>query len=112
MRIEPQLLDALALAKAKPELDRLKKAADGVESMFVKDLLAAMRKGTGKSMFGEGYGSQIYQDMFDQALSDSIGKTGMLGISKMLSTQFAKAVLAKTKHDLASGKSSLVDTRQ
>jgi Rod binding domain-containing protein len=88
------LKGAELLQKARPRLNELKKATQGVEAMFVKDLLAAMRRGMPKSGFGEkGLGTEIYKDMFDQALADSLGKTGALGIGKILYKQLANQAI-------------------
>lgn len=98
------LNDALKAAgiagKGASRLAKLKKATDGVEAMFVKDLLAAMRKGMPKTSFGDSSGSEIYKDMFDQALADSLGRTGSLGISKVLYRQLSNQII---KQALAEG---------
>jgi Rod binding domain-containing protein len=44
-------------------------------------------------MFGNMPGAEIYQDMFTQAVSDSVSKTGTFGIAKSLVTQLSKDVM-------------------
>lgn len=92
MRLDFLNREIATAQKAQPELKKLKKASQGIESMFVKDLLTAMRKSVHKTNWGKDFGGDIYQDMFDQSLAESAGKTSMIGIGKMLNDQFAKAV--------------------
>ncbi|HMS55186.1 MAG TPA: rod-binding protein [Fimbriimonadaceae bacterium] len=90
--------------KAMPEIKKLDKAVKGIESMFLKDLLATMRKSVGKTSFGQGYGSELYQDMFDQALAESASKSGSLGIGTMVKRDFSKTIwrqaLAQTRREV------------
>jgi peptidoglycan hydrolase FlgJ len=88
-------IKAQAAAQAKPQLTQLKKATDSLESVFVKDLLTEMQKGT--HMFGSGTGSGIYQDLMNQQLSQSIGGRGSLGISNMLYKQLSPRILAQVE---------------
>lgn len=48
-------------------------------------------------MFGEGAGADIYQDLMDQSVADSVGKTGSLGISQLLYKQMAPRILAQAE---------------
>lgn len=74
------------------ELQKLKKATQGVEAMFLKDLLSAMRKGMPDSL-SKMPGGEIYRDMFDQAVADSLSSKGTLGIGKVLYDQLSKQVI-------------------
>jgi Rod binding domain-containing protein len=51
-----------------------------------------MRKGVKEIQLGDAAGSEIYKDMMDQAIADSMGHQGALGIGKMLYKQFEKQV--------------------
>lgn len=102
MRIIPSTTEASALIAAKPKLAELKKATDGIESIFVKNLLSEMQKGT--HAFGESAGADIYQDLMNQAISESIGKRGTLGISQMLYKQLAPRMLAQAEAQIRLGK--------
>ncbi|HEY3780456.1 MAG TPA: rod-binding protein [Fimbriimonadaceae bacterium] len=86
-------IKAQAEAAAKPQLQQLKKATDSLESVFVKDLLTEMQKGT--NMFGKGTSAGIYQDMMNQELSKSIGGRGSLGISNMLYKQLSPRIVSQ-----------------
>lgn len=68
---------------------KLKKATEDIEAIFVKDLLAAMRRAVPDSSLGKGIAGDTYRDLFDNALSQSLGKAGALGISKILYRQMA-----------------------
>lgn len=56
-----------------------------LETLFTKLLLTEVRKSMPKDggMFG-GQSAQMYGDMFDQAIAESIGKSGGLGLAKQL----------------------------
>lgn len=86
-----------ALKAAQPKLEQLKKATNNIEAIFIKDLLNQMQKTMGKSAFGEVPGAGIYQDLMNQALAESAGKRGMLGISKMLFEQLSPKVMAEAE---------------
>lgn len=94
----------LAAKRAEPQMRKLKEASQQIEGMFVKDLLNQMEKGLGKSLFGKAPGAAIYQDMFTQAIADSVSKGGSFGIGKTLEKQFTKDVynieLQKVRQEL------------
>ena len=95
--INQVLQSASMAAEVAPKLKKLEEATKGIESMFMKDLLAAMRRGTPETGFGNSYGSKMYRDMFDQTLADGLGKTGSLGIAKILYKQLSKQVMAQAR---------------
>lgn len=82
---------------AGPEIRKLEKASEGIEAMFVKDLMSAMRKSGIKTGEKQDFGGAIYKDMFDQALATTAGKRGTLGIASMLNKQFGKQVWAQAQ---------------
>ena len=91
MRIQATT-DPAILAEAAPKLEALKKATQGVEAIFMKDLLSAMQKGIHKSTLP---GGEIYQDLFNQAVADSAGKRGALGIANLLYRQLSPKVIGE-----------------
>ncbi len=95
MKIEDQDLHDQAVKLAQPQLDSLKKATNGFETIFIKSLMTEMEKGT--HMFGTGSGSEIYQDLANQTLADNIGKGGSLGIGKMLFNQLSPRIVAQAE---------------
>jgi flagellar protein FlgJ len=81
-----------AATDAAAQLEKLKKAAQDVEAVFLKDLLAVMRRSVPKSEIGGSMGAEMYQDMLDQALAESVASQGSFGIGRMLYRQLAPAV--------------------
>jgi Rod binding domain-containing protein len=87
-------LDAAARAiglvhELEPKLCDLKKATDGFETIFIKNLVGQMRKGVKQISLGENPGGDIYQDFADQALSESLSQKHVLGIGDMLFKSFS-----------------------
>lgn len=62
------------------------KAARGFESYFTRHLVKEM---LGKSdlIGGKGFGGEVYQDMFVQAIGDQMATSGKLGITEMIYRQ-------------------------
>ncbi|MCA1947839.1 MAG: rod-binding protein [Armatimonadetes bacterium] len=114
MRIDALLNEAKVAERVEPDLRRLKKAAEGIESMFFRDLLQAMRRSVPESEEENSFGGQVYRDLFDQAVSEALGRSGSLGIAKVVYDSLAGSVAAQAKaralreaaaDDPASGKS-------
>ena len=95
MRIDTSSIQGLLTREIKPELERLKKATQGIESLFVKDLLKIMHKSAEATKLAKGPGTEIYQDMMDQALADSVSKNGSFGLAKSLYNQFEPLLRAQ-----------------
>lgn len=76
-----------------PEAAKLHKAATGIEASFIKTLLEQMQKGS--KMFGEGAGAGIYQDFFNQAVSESMAARSQFGIASLIEKQMAPRLLAE-----------------
>lgn len=85
-----RVYDAVSLAKeAEPRLRQLKKATDQFEAVLIKQMVSAMRKTVNETKLGDNFGADIYKDMFDTQLSESMTSGVGLGISKMLYRQYA-----------------------
>lgn len=97
MKIDSILVDVVAAAKAAPELAKLRKAAVGVETMFLKDLLSVMRKSVPKTNLGKDSGGQMFRDLHDQTLAETVGKAGAMGFSAMLEKSFGQAVIKNAR---------------
>lgn len=80
-----------AQAATSKELNGLKKACEQFEAIFAKQLLGEMRKGM-QDQLSKTPGGEIYKDMMDQAIADSMAHQGSLGIGKILFNQFSKAL--------------------
>lgn len=89
---------------APPALDKrhldLKKATEQFESYFLHELLKEMRKTIpqDKLLGDDGHGQEIFRDMMDQKLSETMSERGDLGMAKMMYDQLAPA-LAERKLD-------------
>lgn len=72
-----------------PVAAKLKKASQDIEAIFMKDLLTAMRKTSPHKSMGSNFGSDMYMDLIDQAISQDAAKSGTLGIGKTIYSQMA-----------------------
>ena len=87
---------ATAIAQAKPDLDKLKKATDGLEAFMFKSLLQSM--GGKKGLFPTKMpGGEIYRDMFETNMSDILASRGTLNVSKTIYSKVAPRVLAQAQ---------------
>ncbi len=67
------------------ERTKLREAAEGFEAIFIRQLLQTMRStSTEGSMYGGGSTGEMYADMVESALADSMAKEGSFGIADTL----------------------------
>jgi Rod binding domain-containing protein len=85
----------LTAARIEEKGKDLRKAAQGLESVFVHDLLRAMRRTTGQISTGA---SAMYTDMMDDAVSQKVAESGQFGIGKLLENQLMRAYVANGGH--------------
>lgn len=97
MRLDALVDGASALAQAGPKLQKLRRAVQDVEAVFLKDLIGAMRRSVPKSDVGQSFGNGIYTDMFDQAMAQDLSRSGSMGIANVLYRRLSKAVLDQEK---------------
>lgn len=97
MLIESLVKSANLSEKVKAELTKLKNATQDIESIFFKDMMSAMRKTVPESSIGSSYGADIYQDLFDTAISKTASSTGSFGLGELLYKQMSKIVIAQEK---------------
>ena len=71
--------------------ERLKKACQGVESIFLNMMLKEMRKAIPKSgLFSDSLQKDIYTSLFDQQVAREAAESGRgIGISQMLFEQLS-----------------------
>lgn len=74
------------------KLKKLDDASRQVEALFLKDLIGQMRKGLGATQDSGPMGA-FAQDMMDQQLAESMGKSGGIGLAKMLYKNLSEALL-------------------
>ena len=99
-----------AIQAADPKLKQLKKASQDLEAHFFKQLLQTMHKGMKETHFGTSEGSEIYQDMQDEAYANAMAQTGGLGIAKMVFHATSKPVLQEAFTQLARKPSTPIST--
>ena len=64
---------------------KLREAARGFEAILLRQLLAEMRKTlSGEGFFGGGAAGEIYSDLLDNAVAETVAKRGPLGIGDNL----------------------------
>ena len=81
----PGALAAAKVAAEAPKLEKLKKACDGLEASFLKQMLTAMHHTVQETdQGGDHTGMDEYKGMMDNALADRLAERGTLGISKMV----------------------------
>ena len=84
------------VADARKDLQKLKKATDGLEAFMFKSLLQSM--GGKKGLFSAKMpGAEIYRDMFESNMSDLLASRGTLNISKTIYSKVAPMVLAQSQ---------------
>lgn len=92
IRLDATFKAALVGIDAQKDLRKLEKATQGVEQLFVKQLLTQMRK-MAPTPGGDSYDMEMYRDMMDDALAESISKRGGFGISKQLEDMMKPALI-------------------
>ena len=108
---EPGLNEALQMAEnVKPKLAKLQKATQDFEAVFLKNLLASMRRGMpGGGLEAKSFGGDIYRDMLDDELAKSASQSGTLGVGKILYKQLAPLAIAQEQARLRAEKA--IDTK-
>lgn len=78
--------DAGAASEAAQRHEKLKKACEEFESIFIGMMLKQMRKSmTGSNaLFGNSSEAKLYQGMMDDATASQMSKAGGLGLSELL----------------------------
>lgn len=72
---------------------KLRKAAEGFEAIFVRQLLKTMRSTVpGNSLYGSGATGDMYADMVESSLADAMSKQGKFGIADTLYSQMVRRI--------------------
>jgi hypothetical protein len=88
-------IDPASAPSVKAELKKLHSAAEGVESVMLKDLVAKMRASSGKGLFGDNMESKIHDDMMNEAIADKMASAGGIGIAKALYNSMQNVVMRR-----------------
>ena len=84
-----------------------KKLESQFEEVFLHFLWQQMQKTTGGAgLFGEGAGSEVYQTMFDQAISRVAAEKSPLGIGRLMTTRMSGGAQARSTNSLMEAISS------
>ncbi len=78
--------NATNASNAARQRDKLKKATQDFEAVFVGIMLKQMRKSMdgGNALFGNSSEAKLYQDMMDDATAAQMSRTGSFGLGNML----------------------------
>jgi peptidoglycan hydrolase FlgJ len=79
-------------AAASPEMAKLKKAAQGFEAVFVRQMLSSMRTASLGDGILDSDATQQFRDMGDSKLADTMAEKGGLGIADMLVKQWGARI--------------------
>jgi flagellar protein FlgJ len=70
---------------------RLEKACQEFESIFIHQMMKTMRQTVPQTGFmGEGMERNIFQALFDEEMSKTIGRSGRLGLGKVIYNQMMR----------------------
>lgn len=99
------------LVKEKPnekEKDRLKRAAQNFEAIFVSQILRNMRRSNTESgLFGNGMSGDIYGSMFDEKIAEAIASKGGLGIADII----IESIKRNEQHNVPDSGKHILDLR-
>jgi hypothetical protein len=72
---------------------KLRKAAEGFEAIFIRQLLSTMRSTIPDGgMLGSGMAGNIYGDIIDNAMSETMSKRSELGLADVLYNRLVKSI--------------------
>lgn len=84
-----ELFEADLSEAAQRELEQVQKSSSQVEAIFVKDLLKKMMP---EKFAGDGPMADFIRDQFLDALAQQSGRSGALGLSKMLREKLSESI--------------------
>lgn len=74
----------------KPVDPALRKAAQGFEALFLRQVIGSMRQAKlGDDLFGSS-ATNTYREMSDKQLADSLAQKGSIGIAALVEAQLSK----------------------
>ncbi|GIX07881.1 MAG: hypothetical protein KatS3mg115_2284 [Candidatus Poribacteria bacterium] len=85
IRVSDPALRAVERTLPRSERMQAQEAARGFEGLLMQILVQAMRRSVSKSgLLGNSFASQMYEQMFDERLSDALAAGGGIGIAERL----------------------------
>jgi len=80
-------------ADSSVEKAKLRKAAEGFEAIFFRQMLKTMRSTVpDNTMYGSGSTGEMYADMVESSLADAMSKQGRLGIANTLYNRMVRRI--------------------
>lgn len=93
----PQAAPSTEASRKLAELDR---ASRTFESLLYKEMIHAMVSGsTEGGFFGEATGGDTWEELLESGLSDSLGRSGHLGLAKQIYRQYEGTVRRQAEAD-------------
>lgn len=77
------------------ELSKLRKASQDFEAMFVRQLVAEMRKSSTSSLMVEGVQADVYASFMDDAIANAVVTGKGIGIAQLLYKELEGAALSQ-----------------
>ena len=75
------------------QVEQLRKACADFESIFIAKMFKSMRESSEEnSIFGDGFGADLYQGLFEEKVSEKLAQSGGLGIGKALFDQLSEKI--------------------
>jgi peptidoglycan hydrolase FlgJ len=85
------MIKPVAALSIKPVDPALRKAAQGFEAVFLREIIGSMRKGKlADEMFGSG-ATDNFREMADARTAESMAKLGQFGIADMVEKQLGQS---------------------
>ncbi len=84
--------DLSGSANAK-KVEQLRKACADFEAIFIAKMLKSVRESSEEdSIFGNGFGADLYRGLFEEKVSEKLAESGGLGIGKALFDQLSERI--------------------
>jgi peptidoglycan hydrolase FlgJ len=85
------MIKPVALSSISPPDQALRKATQGFEAVFLREIIGSMRKGKlAEEMFGSS-ATENFRELADARTAESIAKLGQFGIANMVEKQLGQA---------------------
>ncbi|MFC1561264.1 rod-binding protein [Candidatus Latescibacterota bacterium] len=112
----PRQLNKLSSLRGNYDIEarkaKLRKAAEGFEAIFVRQMLKSMRSTlTSGGMFGSGSVGEIYSDMMDNAISEKIAERGDMGLADIIYKQMVKSIESENEPCIVKNNENIIKGR-
>jgi len=84
---------ATSAATNAKDVEQLRKACADFEAIFIAKMFKSMRESSEEdSIFGNGFGADLYQGLFEEKVSEKLAQSGGLGIGKAIFDQLSERI--------------------